>query len=116
MEESKRMIKIIERNIQGETTRSMFQSIGNVVKPRISGGVNKILIPRHKSSTGKTPPEKIREVMRDNNEKDLAWDHIADEEDMERYLLLYNRQSFRAAAESPCGHGPSSTTRCHIQA
>ena len=90
MEESKRMIKIIERNIQGETTRSMFQSIGNVVKPRISGGVNKILIPRHKSSTGKTPPEKIREVMRDNNEKDLAWDHIADEEDMERYLLLYN--------------------------
>jgi hypothetical protein len=35
----------------------------------------------------------------------LIWEHIADVDDMEKYLLAYNRQSFRAAADSPCGHG-----------
>ena len=105
MEESHRMVKIIERNIQGETTRNMFQSIGNVVKPRPSGGVQKVLIPKHKDSSETTKPEQIRDVLRDHPEKDLVWEHVADADEMEKYLLHYNRQSFRAAAESPCGHG-----------
>ncbi|KAI2492147.1 hypothetical protein MHU86_22412 [Fragilaria crotonensis] len=37
--------------------------------------------------------------------REMAWDTIIDRADMEKHLLSYNRESFRAAAESPCGSG-----------
>jgi hypothetical protein len=36
---------------------------------------------------------------------EFQWETIIDRSDMEKHLLEYNRQSFRAAAKSPCGHG-----------
>ena len=102
-EESNRKAVIVRRNIQGEETRGFFNNINNVVKPRASGGVQKLLVPRHKSANA--PPDDIHALLRDTPEKDLVWEHIADADAMEKYLLKYNHKSFRAAAESPCGHG-----------
>ena len=38
---------------------------------------------------------------------DVVWEKVIDRVAIERQILRYNRDSFRAAAESPCGH-------CHI--
>ena len=35
----------------------------------------------------------------------LSWEHVTDAGAIERYLLDYNRENFRKAAASPCGHG-----------
>jgi hypothetical protein len=105
-EESKQKAGIVKRNMQGKESRGFFHNIGSVVKPRASGGVQKLLVPRHKKSESpRPPPEAIRALLRDTHEKDLVWEHIANVEDMNKDLLVYNHQSFRAAADSPCGHG-----------
>ena len=37
--------------------------------------------------------------------KALSWEHVTNAGAMERHLLDYNREHFRKAAASPCGHG-----------
>ena len=36
---------------------------------------------------------------------EVLWEMVIDREVIEKQLLTYNRDSFRAAATSPCGHG-----------
>ena len=43
--------------------------------------------------------------MSTTDEDDIIWDTLLDKESIETSLLKYNRNSFRAAAASPCGSG-----------
>ncbi|KAI2506261.1 hypothetical protein MHU86_8196 [Fragilaria crotonensis] len=36
---------------------------------------------------------------------DIPWETVFTREELEKHILDYNKESFRAASESPCGHG-----------
>ena len=44
-------------------------------------------------------------LLQDSSPDELLWDTVVEREELEKQILLYNKDSFRAAAESPCGHG-----------
>ena len=44
-------------------------------------------------------------TLQDSAPEDLLWETVINRADMESHLLSYNRDSFRAASESPCGNG-----------
>ena len=44
-------------------------------------------------------------MIHSSTPREMVWDTIIDRADMGKHLLSYNRESFRAAAESPCGSG-----------
>ena len=104
-EASARKANIVRNTIRTEKTRTMFRKIGHAVKPKQSGGIAKVLIPHHPD------PEKDAELTPSQvmdsgvNVKALSWEHVTDAGAMERHLLDYNREHFRKAAVSPCGHG-----------
>jgi hypothetical protein len=37
--------------------------------------------------------------------EEILWETIVDRDEIDQHILHYNRDSFRAASESPCGHG-----------
>ena len=102
-EESRRCAQVVRRTIKGEASRRLFRKIGNAVKSNFSGAIKKILVPRHKDEM--LPPENIQDLIATTEPTDLVWEHIVDAKEMETYLLRYNKNSFRAAATSPNGHG-----------
>ena len=51
------------------------------------------------------PPHETFKFLQNTDPSDMVWDTILEREDIETHLLLYNRDSFLAAAESPCGNG-----------
>ena len=83
----------------------MFRKNGHAVKPKQSGGIAKVLIPHHpdpEKDADLTP----RQVMDSGvDERALSWEHVTYAGAMERHFLDYNREHFRKAAASPCGHG-----------
>ena len=101
--ESARKAKIVRSTLQGEDCRAYFRQIGNEVKPNHYGGLKKILAPRHIESSN--IPDDIHKLLSETDPKDLVWEHVTDSEEMEKFLLSFNHGSFRAAAESPVGHG-----------
>lgn len=77
-----------------------------MVKPTTTTGISKILVPRLKSNPRNyIPPQEIYDLLQNTDPSDLVWDTIIEREDIEQHLFLYNRDSFWAAAESPCGKG-----------
>jgi hypothetical protein len=70
-----------------------------------SAGLSKLNIPRHKDCTSATHPTDVHHLLKTYAPEDLIWDTIINKEDIEKHLLTYNREAFRAASESPCGHG-----------
>ena len=50
--------------------------------------------------------QSMYQTLQEISPEDLVWETIVDRDQIEKHLLTYNRDSFRAAAESPCGHGP----------
>ena len=50
-------------------------------------------------------PETLQDFIASNPVNEIEWETVLDREKVEDYLLQYNKNSFRAAAESPCGHG-----------
>jgi hypothetical protein len=44
-------------------------------------------------------------VIAESAPEDLVWETVVDKEAMETHIQHFNRTSFRAASESPCGHG-----------
>jgi hypothetical protein len=98
-----------KRTIRTEKIRNMFSNIRNTVKGILpqQTGINQLKIPVM-PTTG-NPREHtaadFQEYIAQANPHDIEWDTILDQEAIEKHLLCYNRQSFRAAATSPCGHG-----------
>jgi hypothetical protein len=101
--ESKRKAKIVRNTLKSERNRAMYRNIRTVVKPSPHGGLSKLLLPRHRDSH--IYPENFQELLNNTEETDIIWDTVLDKDTINSNLLKYNRQSFRAAAISPCGHG-----------
>ncbi|KAI2500343.1 hypothetical protein MHU86_14151 [Fragilaria crotonensis] len=102
--DSLRKAKIVRRTIAGEVCRNTFRHIGNIVKPTIPSSITKILVPRRQSDDN-APTIGTYHLLQTADPSELIWDTIFERDDIEQHLLHYNRESFRAAAESPCGHG-----------
>ena len=103
--ESKSKAKIVRRTIQTESTRSLFANLRHQLKPSDFSQLSKILIPRHKDLPPTPIGSDIHQILEDNDPTDLIWDTVVSKEDMERHLLNFNREAFRAASSSQCGNG-----------
>ena len=103
--ESRRKAKIVRNTIDGETIRTKFRDIRRVVRPSNFSSLSKILVPRHCKRHEAAKPEDTYDLLLNTDHKDLIWETVVDREAMEKHLLTYNRESFRAAAESPLGQG-----------
>ncbi|KAI2512438.1 hypothetical protein MHU86_1891 [Fragilaria crotonensis] len=96
--------RIVRTTIRSEQCRTMFQNLRKVVKPTERSSLDKLLLPRHKDTP--TYPSDFQSFLLTTDPEDIIWDTVLDKETIEHNLLRYNRNSFRAAAASPCGHGP----------
>ena len=107
--ESQRKAKIVKRTIRHEKIRQMFRNIRVTVKgelPNQQSGIHQLkvpVIPTEDSGQGNS--NEFQDYIARSNPNDIVWDTVLDQESIERHLLSYNRKSFRAAAQSPCGHG-----------
>jgi hypothetical protein len=81
----------------------MHSNIRNTVKPTPYGGINRILVPRHKDM--QQYPTNFQEFLATTEEHDIQWDTILDKTSIDLNLLRFNRNHFRAASASPCGKG-----------
>ncbi len=103
--ESKSKAKIVRRTIQTESTRSVLANLRHQLKPSDFSQLSKILIPRHKDSPPTPIGSDFHQILEDNDPTDLIWDTVVSKEDMEKHLLNFNREAFRAASSSQCGNG-----------
>ena len=105
MSESRRKAKIVRDTIDGEVLRTKFRDIRCIMRPSTSASLSKLLIPRRANAQQPDSTE-IYNLLQNTAEEDcLVWETVVERDQLERHLLDYNRVSFRAAAESPCGHG-----------
>lgn len=105
LKESQRKYKIVQRTIDSETSKATFGNLRNVVKPTSTSALSQLEIPRPKGDTPTVPGDNIQQILNNTDSDDLLWDVVIDRSDIERHLVTYNREAFRAAAKSPCGHG-----------
>ena len=104
--ESQRRAKIVKRTLLSESCRRLYGNIRSIVKPGEYGPLNTIRIPRAaKLTEGATLPGNVHSILREVEQSEIIWDTIITREDMEQHLVHFNREAFRAAATSPCGHG-----------
>lgn len=101
--DSARKAKIVHRTITSEKCRQMFSHLRSIVKPRLTGGLSKLLVPRNIHAA--TSSTAFTKILAETAPEDLVWDTVIDKESIENYIQQFNRMSFRAASESPCGHG-----------
>ena len=101
--ESHRKAKIVGHTIAGETTRQVFGNLRRVVKPIETSRLAKVLVPHESMSLEEE--YSAYNITQNLDPGDILWDTVVNRDELERHVLNYNRDSFRAAAESPCGHG-----------
>jgi hypothetical protein len=89
-EESKQKVKIVRRNIQGEETRGFFKILEASSCQDHQVAFKSCWYPVTKQPTHHHHPKRSEHFSATLQHK---------------HFLVYNRQSFRAAADSPCGHG-----------
>ena len=99
-EESRRKAKIVRNTLAGEGTRHIFSNLRQVLKPSVSHSLSKVLVPQ--VSDGETS---VYRKLQEESPDDMLWETVVDRDALEQHILQYNHESFRAAAESPCGHG-----------
>ena len=98
--ESHRKAKIVRNTLAGEGSRHIFHNLRQVLKPSASSSLSKVYVP-HVPDGDKS----IYRTLQDESPDDILWETVVDRAELERHILDYNQESFRAAAESPCGHG-----------
>jgi hypothetical protein len=103
--ESRRKAKIVRNTIDGEVLRSKFSGIRRVVKPSPTSSLSKVLIPRKSDQAAQPSSTKTYQLLQNTDPTELIWEIVAERDQIERHLLDYNKASFRAASESPCGKG-----------
>jgi hypothetical protein len=107
--ESTRKAKAVRKTIAGEQRRMLFHHIRSIMKPFVAGGLSKLLIPRWIHADPELDDDvessALAALIAQHPPDEIQWETVIEKETMERHLQQYNRQSFRAAAESPCGHG-----------
>ena len=105
IQESRRKAKIVRNTMDGEVIRTKFRDIRRVVKPTSMSSLSRVLIPRTRDPTDSSSSDDIYTILQSRDADDIVWETIAERDEIERHLTEYNRASFRAASESPCGHG-----------
>ena len=104
-DESRRKAKIVRNTIDGEVLRSKFRDIRRVMKPTSSTSLSKVMLPRKDEHGGPPASDATYQFLQETDPQDLIWETVVERDQIERHLLDYNQASFRAASESPCGHG-----------
>ena len=104
-QESRRKAKIVCRTIASESCRRMFGAIRQIVNPSEYSPLATVQVPRLVGATDITPPDRVHQLLQTTPSENLLWDTVLTQSDIEAHLLTFNREAFRAAAESPCGHG-----------
>ncbi|KAI2499358.1 hypothetical protein MHU86_15140 [Fragilaria crotonensis] len=107
MTDSRRKASIVRRTIDCETIRNKFRDIRRTVKPAEVSSLSKIQIPVG-SSTCLNHDEvetNAYHILQHRDPLDIMWETVIDRKQMEAHLISYNRDSFRAASESPLGNG-----------
>ena len=95
----------MQRTITSGACKRLFGAIRQIVNPSEYYPLSKLQIPRHIAAHGPTPPERVNQLLQDTPPEQLVWDTVITQSEIEAHLLTFNREAFRAAAESPCGHG-----------
>jgi hypothetical protein len=67
--------------------------------------LTKIDVPRSGHTDDRTQPGDVHSVLENSDPANLIWDTVIIQSEIENHLAQFNRVAFRAAAESPCGHG-----------
>ncbi|KAI2494432.1 hypothetical protein MHU86_20115 [Fragilaria crotonensis] len=98
---SRRKAKIVLNTISGETTRTTFGHIRRITKPSERSSLSKVLVPP--SSMAHESGYSAYHITQEHT--DIPWETVFTREELEQHILDYNKESFRAASESPCGHG-----------
>lgn len=101
--ESRRKAKIVQTTITGERLCHVFFNIRQVVRPSEQSGLSKVIVPSNTSFDSDT--HSAYQIIQDTPSEDILWETIVTREEIDRHLLQYNRDSFRAASNSPFGHG-----------
>jgi hypothetical protein len=103
--ESQRKARIVMQTIQTETIQTTFRHLREIVNPSTASALSKLMVPTIRQHTLHTPPDDFHAILRDFPESEVTWETYIDKKSIETHLLSYNREAFRAAAKSPCGHG-----------
>jgi hypothetical protein len=103
--ESQRLAKQVARTIKGEEDKRLFGKLRQILNPTEYSSLTQIQVPRYPMSDEPTTPGKVHDVLQQYHPDQLVWDTIISRADIEAHLLQFNREAFRAAAESPCGSG-----------
>ncbi len=101
--ESTRKAKILQQTIAGESLRQTFDNLRRTIRPSENSSLSKVLVPTNTSLDSDT--ESSYHITQNTPTEDILWETIVDREQIDHHLLKYNRDSFRAASSSPCGHG-----------
>ena len=106
IKESKRKAAIVRKTIDGETIRNKFSDIRRTVKPAVVSSLSKILVPAGSSTSDHDDADShAYHLLQNRDPSEILWETVIDRDQMEKHLLKYNRESFRAASESPLGNG-----------
>ena len=81
----------------------MHSNIRNTVKPSEYSALHRPLVPRHVTAT--EPPTDFQHFLETTPDDDIMWNPVLDRESINTNLQKFNRQHFRAASISSCGHG-----------
>ena len=101
--ESRRKVKILQNTIDGESIRQVFGNLRTIVKPTETSSLSKLLIPEQNDLDSNSLSS--YRITQDTPIDEISWETVVDRTAIDRHLLQYNRDSFRAASSSPCGHG-----------
>ena len=93
--------KIVRNTIRNEATRGKFAHIRQQLRLSKKSGIQHINVPRAAMDSATTTPYSYLQ----SPPSDIVWEKVIERSDIERQILRYNQESFRAAAVSPCGHG-----------
>ena len=102
-QESLRKAKIVKQTIASEVCRGKFRTLRQVINPSERSGLTKLMVPQLLDTSHDEAA--IYNLLQHSDPESLIWETVINRDDIERQLLHYNRHSFRAAAESPCGNG-----------
>jgi hypothetical protein len=106
IKESKRKAAIVRKTIDGETIRNKFSDIRRTVKPAVVSSLSKMLVPAGSSTSDNDDADShAYHLLQNRDPLEILWETVIDRDQMEKHLLKYNRESFRAASESPLGNG-----------
>ena len=99
--ESQRKAKIVQQTIDREHQQQMFSHIRSQVRPNEASGLTSINVPVSPTQPHLSPSEVLATTL----PVDIVWEKIIDRQAIEAQIIKFNQSSFRAAADSPCGHG-----------